>query len=209
MESLLKHRSIRKFKTDEIEDELLKQVLNAGTRASTTGNMQLYSVVVTKDKDRKERLAPLHFNQSMVTQAPVLLTICADINRFNRWCDERNADAGYNNLLWLMNATVDASLFAQNICIEAESFGLGICYLGTALYNAKELIKVLNLPKGVIPITAIVMGYPDENPGLTDRLPLEATVHDEVYRDYNTERIDELFSEKEQLDSSKQFVCRE
>jgi hypothetical protein len=105
-----------------------------------------------------------------------------------------------------MNATIDASIFAQNICIAAETKGLGICYLGTALYNAKEFIDVLKLPKGVIPITAITVGYPVHEPELTDRLPLEAIVHDEAYRDYNRERIGSLYSEKEGLDSSRQFV---
>jgi hypothetical protein len=143
----------------------------------------------------------------MVRQAPVLLTICADLHRFNRWCGLRQADAGYDNLLWLMNAVIDASLFAQNICLAAESQGLGICYLGTALYNAKELIDIMNLPKGTIPITAIALGYPAHRPELTDRLPLEAVVHDEVYTDYSDEKIGELFFEKENLPASKQFVA--
>ena len=108
----------------------------------------------------------------MVKQAPVLLTICADLNRFNSWCEFRNADAGYDNFLWILNSVVDASLFAQNLCLAAESEGLGICYLGTALYNAPEISKALNLPKGVIPVTAITVGYPDQNPPLTDRLPV-------------------------------------
>lgn len=206
METLFNHKSIRQYKSTPVPQEVLTRIIEAGTRASNTGNMQLYSVVVTRDDEKKAQLAPLHFNQPMVTQAPVLLTICADVDRFNQWCKERNADAGYNNLLWLMNATIDASLFAQNICIEAESHGLGICYLGTALYNAKEFIKELELPKGVIPVTAIVIGYPDQASGLTDRLPLEAVVHEEKYTSNEPERIEKLYKEKENLSSSKQFV---
>ena len=207
MELLFQHRSIRQYKAEPIAEKLLKQIIEAGTRASNTGNMQLYSVVVTRDAERKAKLAPLHFNQPMVNQAPVLLTICADINLFNLWCEQRQADAGYNNLLWLMNATIDASLFAQNICVEAESHGLGICYLGTALYNAKEFIEELELPKGVVPITAIVVGYPDQDPPLTDRLPLEAVMHDEKYAEFSQGRVDGLFVRKEKLTSSKQFVA--
>lgn len=206
MEDLLKHRSIRRYKQDDVSESLLTKIIEVGVRASTTGNMQLYSVVVTRNSETRAQLAPLHFNQPMVKQAPVLLTICADMNRFNRWCEERDADAGYDNLLWLMNATIDASLFAQNICLAAESQGLGICYLGTALYNAKEFIDALSLPKGVVPITAITLGYPDEQPELTDRLPLEAVIHHEVYTDYTTESINSLFQDKENLSSSKQFV---
>lgn len=207
MEHLLKHRSIRRYKQDDVSESLLTKIIEVGVRASTTGNMQLYSVVVTRNSETKAQLAPLHFNQPMVKQAPVLLTICADMNRINRWCEERDADAGYDNLLWLMNATIDASLFAQNICLAAESQGLGICYLGTALYNAKEFIDALSLPKGVVPITAITLGYPDEQPELTDRLPLEAVIHHEVYTDYTKESINSLFQDKENLSSSKQFVA--
>ena len=207
MDILLQHRSIRKYKSDDITDEMLSQILEAGTRASTTGNMQLYSVIVTRDSDNKTRLAPLHFNQGMVTQAPVFLTICADLNRFNRWCELRNANAGYDNLLWVVNAIIDATLFAQNVCIAAESEGLGICYLGTPLYNAGEIIEALNLPKGVIPVTAISIGYADHEPGLTDRLPLEAIVHLEKYTANTRERIDEMYQQKEALESSAQFIA--
>ena len=207
MDFLLKHRSIRKYKAKPIDDDLLLNVLEAGTRASNTGNMQLYSVVVTKGDEQKKKLAPFHFNQGMVTQAPVLLTVCADVHRFNRWCELCKADAGYNNLLWFVNAVIDSMLFAQNICIAAESQGLGICYLGTTLYNANEFIDALKLPKGVVPITAITMGYPDENPELTDRLPLEAVVHYETYREGDDFQIEGFYKEKELLESSKQFVA--
>ena len=186
---------------------MLSQILEAGTRASTTGNMQLYSVIVTRDSDNKARLAPLHFNQGMVTQAPVFLTVCADLNRFNRWCELRNANAGYDNLLWVVNSIIDATLFAQNVCIAAESKGLGICYLGTPLYNAGEIIEALNLPKGVIPVTAISIGYADHEPGLTDRLPLEAIVHREKYTANTRERINEMYREKEALENSAQFIA--
>lgn len=206
MKTIFNHRSIRQYKSTPVSPELLRKVLEAGTRASTTGNMQLYSVVVNQDPAKKEELAPFHFNQPMVKQAPVLLTICADLNRFNQWCANRNADAGYDNFLWILNAFIDASLFAQNICVAAEDEGLGICYLGTALYNAPEISQALELPKGVIPVTTITLGYPDHEPPLTDRLPLEAVVHYEKYTANTDERIDELYREKEALDSSKQFV---
>ncbi|RKD87813.1 nitroreductase family protein [Mangrovibacterium diazotrophicum] len=206
MKTIFDHRSIRKYQSTPISEELLSKILDAGTRASTTGNMQLYSVVVTRDEANKSKLAPLHFNQPMVKEAPVLLTICADLNRFNRWCELRNADAGYDNFLWILNAFIDASLFAQNICLAAESEGLGICYLGTALYNAPEISQALGLPKGVIPVTAITVGYPDHNPPLTDRLPLDAVVHYESYNANTDERVNKLFAEKEALESSAKFV---
>ncbi|MEL7588189.1 MAG: nitroreductase family protein [Prolixibacteraceae bacterium] len=206
MDFLFQHRSIRQYKKDEIDNDLLNRVIEAGTRASTTGNMQLYSVVVTREAENKARLAPLHFNQGAVVQAPVLLTVCADVNRFGRWCEYRNADASYDHFLWLVNAVIDAMLFAQNICVAAESQGLGICYMGTTLYRAAEISDVLNLPAGVLPVTTITMGYPAAEPGLTARLPVEAVIHYESYKDYSPARIDEIYRGQEVLESSRRFV---
>lgn len=204
---IFEHRSIRKYTSEAISTKTLEHIIEAGSRASTTGNIQLYSVVVTQDEENKKRLAPFHFNQPMISQAAAVLTICADLNRYEQWCANRNANAGTNNLLWLLNATIDASLFAQNIALAAETKGLGICYLGTALYNAPEISEVLELPNGVIPVTVITMGYPDANPPLTDRLPLKAIMHNEKYIENTPERINALFAEKEALASSKQFVA--
>lgn len=206
MKLLTSHRSIRSYQSRPIDETVLNELLESGIRASNTGNIQLYSVIVTQDAEKKKLLSPLHFNQPMVVQAPVLLTICVDINRFYKWCSVRNTEAEFKNLLWLLNGTIDASILAQNICIAAEEKGLGICYLGTALYNAPEISQVLKLPAGVIPITALTIGYPQSIPDLTDRLPLEAVVHYEEYADFNESRIDEIYSEKENLESSQRFV---
>ena len=204
--TILSHRSIRKYKDKSIEPQLLKSVLEAGIRASTTGNMQVYSVIVTTDEEIKAQLSPAHFNQPMVKKAPVVLTFCADFNRFNKWCLQRNASAGYDNFLSFMTAAIDALLVAQNVCIAAEANGLGICYLGTTTYNADKIIDTLKLPKGVIPVTTVTIGYPDEAPELTERLPLEAVIHEDVYHDYSQNDIDRLYSEKENLEINKQFV---
>lgn len=206
LDTLFNHRSIRKYKSTPVSDKDLHEILEAGTRASTTGTMQIYSVVVTRDEEMKKKLAPTHFNQPMATQAPVLLTFCADINRFHNWCKQRNAEPGYDNFLWFTNAVIDSMLVAQNCCIAAEDKGLGICYLGTTTYNADKIIDILELPKGVVPITTVVVGYPDENPGLTDRLPLEGVVHYETYKDYSSADIDRIYAEKEALDSTKALL---
>jgi len=206
MEVLKSHRSIRKYKALPVNDDVLNDILECGIRGSNTGNMQLYSVIVSRDPDKKSQLAPLHFNQRMVSEAPVLLTICLDYNRFWKWCKLNRTTTDFNNLLWLLNGTVDSTILAQNICVAAENYGLGICYLGTTLYNSSEICTVLNLPVGVIPITAITIGYPEIVPELTDRLPLESVVHYEEYQDYSDERITDIYNHKENLESSKAFV---
>lgn len=207
IETLLNHRTIRKYKTEPVEDGLLNRVLEAGCRASTTGNMQVYSVIVSEDDTMKKKLAPCHFNQPMVTKAPVVLTFCADFNRFNKWCEQRDAEPGYDNFLSFMTASIDALLVAQNVCVAAEAEGLGICYLGTTTYMAKNIIEVLNLPKGVIPVTTVTLGWPDESPEQIDRLPLDAVVHYEHYTDYSTADIDRIYRAKEAREDNQNFIA--
>jgi hypothetical protein len=135
----------------------------------------------------------------------VILTFCADFNRFNSWCRLRQANPGYDNFLSFFTAAIDALLAAQNCALEAESKGLGICYLGTTTYNADKIIDILDLPQAVVPVTTLVLGYPANDPGLTDRLPLEAIVHNESYHDYTATDIDRLYTEKESLDLTKKL----
>lgn len=206
IDTIYNHRSIRKYKPDAIEDSLLNDILEAGARASNTGNMQVYSIIVTKSPDIKAKLAPCHFNQPMVMQAPVVLTFCADINRFSKWCSQRKASPGYDNFLWFVNGAVDAMLAAQNVCIAAEANGLGICYLGTTIYTAEQIVNVLQLPKGVVPVTTVVMGYPDEHPDKQDRLPLPSILHKEVYQDYSAGDIDQVYAYKESLPFTQQLL---
>jgi len=203
---LQNHRSIRNYKSEPINDELLEKVLIAGCRASTTGNMQVYSIINTTSKELKEQLAPIHFNQKMILQAPNVLTFCADFNRFKLWCMVNDAIPGYDNFLSFITAAIDAILVSQNVVVAAESEGLGICYIGTTIYNAEKIIGILNLPKGVVPIVTLTIGWPDEKPTQTDRLPLKAILHQEIYKDYTSEDISKYYREKEKLHENIQFV---
>lgn len=200
-------RSIRKYSSQSVNDSLLNQLFEAAGRASTTGNMQLYSVIVTRSEDGKDKLLPLHFNQSMVKNAPVILTFCADFNRFTKWCKQRNAVPGYDNFHSFLTATIDTLLFAQTFCVAAESKGLGICYLGTTTYNADKLVEVLNLPELVIPVATVTLGYPESIPPVQqDRLPLDGVIHQEMYHDYTEEAINHIYNYKEELEDSRRFI---
>ena len=101
MKSLQDRTTIRKYKKKEVSEELLNRLLEQASRTQTMGNLQLYSVVVTRKQDIKARLAPAHFNQPMVTEAPVLLTICADFRRTTLWAEQRKAQPGYDTFLSL------------------------------------------------------------------------------------------------------------
>lgn len=206
METLNKRRSIRKYSGREVSDELLDRLLLEAERTPTMGNLQLYSVVVTRSEEMKRRLAPAHFNQPMVMGAPVVLTFCADFRRTSLWAENRNAEPGYDNFLSFMNAATDALLYCQTFTNLAEEAGLGTCFLGTTVYMPQEIIKVLQLPRLVMPVATLTVGWPDENPSQSDRLPLEGIVHKETYHDYTPADIDKYYSLKEQLPENKRFV---
>ena len=206
MNTILTRRSIRRYADRDVENTLLSRLLREAERTQTMGNLQLYSVVITRSKEMKEKLAPAHFNQPMVCGAPVVLTFCADFRRTTRWAEERKAAPGYNNYLSFINAASDTLLYCQTFCNLAEEAGLGLCYLGTTVYMPQQIIDTLQLPQLVFPIATITLGWPAEEPALSDRLPLEAIIHEETYQDYTPERIDRFYEEKESLPENLEFV---
>lgn len=206
MKSIQNRTSIRKYSSREVSDELLNRLLEEAERTPTMGNLQLYSVVITRSEEGKKALAPAHFNQPMVTGAPVVLTICADYRRTTLWAENRKAHPGYDNILSFMNAATDALLFTQTFCNLAEEEGLGTCFLGTTVYMPKMIIDTLKLPKLVMPVATITLGWPDEQPALSERLLLRSIIHQEAYEDYTPEKIDDFYEEKENLEVNKEFV---
>lgn len=199
--------TVRAYSDREVPQELIDDLLLKASHAPTTGNMQLYSVVQTRSEEMKERLAPAHFNQPQVKGAQVVLTFCADFNRFSRWCEERKAEPCYDNLQSFVAAFIDTIAFAQQFNTLAELSGLGCCWLGTTTYNAPQIAEILGLPSLVVPVITLTVGYPATPGGEVGRLPLEAIVHHETYAPYTADAIDRMYEEKEGRADSKGFVA--
>lgn len=206
MDCIRNRKTIRKYDCREVDDTLLCRLLEEAERTQTMGNMQLYSVVMTRDGEMKDKLSPCHFNQPMVKEAPVVLTFCADFQRATTWCRERKADPGYDNFLSFLNAATDALLYCQTFCTLAEAEGLGVCYLGTTLYTPSRIAEVLSLPSLVMPVATVTVGWPAENPPQTDRLPLSAILHRERYVKPGPAEIDRDYAAKEALPENREFV---
>ena len=206
MKTIHTRKTIRKYTNKDVSEDLLKTLLEKAERTPTMGNLQLYSVVITRNEEKKAQLAPAHFNQPMVMGAPVVLTFCADFRRTTLWAENRKATPGYDNFLSFLNAATDALLYCQTFCNLAEEEGLGTCFLGTTIYNPKTIIEVLQLPRLVMPVATITLGWPYEDPALTDRLPIDSIIHHETYEDYTPDRIDAFYTPKEQLEENKYFV---
>lgn len=195
---LQRHRSIRRYKPDPIDPALLDAVLqDAFAGASSSGNLNMVSVVRTRDAERKRRLCELHFEQDMVLQAPLVLTFCADTWRTRQWLQRRGARLNFDNLLSWHVAAFDALIVAQTTALALEAEGLGICYMGTTLHAMREIADFLELPPNCLPATSMVVGWPDEAPAQRDRLPMAAWCHDEAYQRPNGEQIDAQFRDRE------------
>lgn len=205
MDFIKNRRSVRKYAARPVEEGLLRSLLEEAERTQTMGNLQLYSVVVTRSDEMKRRLAPCHFNQPMVTGAPVVLTFCADYHRTSEWCRCRQADPGYDNFLSFLNAATDALLYCQTFCTLAEAAGLGLCFLGTTVYRPQDIIDTLRLPQLVFPVATITLGWPDEAPAQTDRLPLSAILHEETYQPVTPQTVDRDYAAKEVLPENLEF----
>lgn len=199
-------RTVRKYSDKPISDRQLEEMIEAAAHAPNTGNMQLYSVVITRSEEGREALSPAHFNQPSVRGASAVLTFCLDFNRFERWCELSDAVPGYGNFQAFSWGVIDTALFAQQFCTIAEMNGLGCCYLGTTTYNAPQIAEILGLPKRVVPVTTLTVGYPDGDFPVSDRIPVKGIVHHEKYVEYTDDAIRELYSAKEALPESAEYI---
>ena len=206
MEYFSKRATVRNYEKRHIPESLLDDILERAMRAPTCGNMQLYSVVVTRDPEKLARLAKEHFNQPASTGADVILTICADFNRFTEWCEASGAKPGYDNFHSFMMALTDAVIYAQQVVTIAEMEGLGTCYLGTVNYNARQISDLLELPDLVVPVASLSLGYPADVATQCERLPLAAIKHTESYRKDTPEEVVELFKAKDEFADNQKFV---
>ena len=206
MEYFSKRATVRNYEKRHIPESLLDDILERAMRAPTCGNMQLYSVVVTRDPEKLARLAKEHFNQPASTGADVILTICADFNRFTEWCEASGAKPGYDNFHSFMMALTDAVIYAQQVVTIAEMECLGTCYLGTVNYNARQISDLLELPDLVVPVASLSLGYPADVATQCERLPLAAIKHTETYRKDTPEEVVELFKAKDEFADNRKFV---
>ncbi|SCC93161.1 Oxygen-insensitive NADPH nitroreductase [Thiomonas sp. X19] len=196
---LTTHRSIRRYRPDPLDLELVLRICQeAVAGASSSGNLNSVSIVLTQDPQRKAKLYELHARQPMILQAPLVMTFCADSYRTRRWLARGAAADNFNNFMGYHVSALDAMIVAQNVCLGLESVGLGICYMGSTLTAMAEIAEFLELPDTCVPIASIVAGHPDEDPAKRDRLPLKALVHRERYICPSDSDIAQIYASREE-----------
>jgi FMN reductase (NADPH) len=186
---IYQHGSVRHFRPDPVSRELVQEIVAAGQRASSSSNLQAYSVIATTDGEKKRAIQELSGDQQHIGQAPVFLLWCADFSRLKRICLQLGyeIEAGYfENFLV---AAVDAAIAMQNAALAAESLGLGICYIGALRNDPRTVRKIFQLPELVFPVAGMTLGWPEHPPRVRPRLPLAAVLHWESYQEEDQELL--------------------
>lgn len=180
---LLNHRSIRKFTNDPVTDQQLHAIISAAQSASTSSNVQAYTIIAATDPALKQKLAELAGNQAYIEQCPVFLVWCADLYRLKEITAEHmgGRESYIDSTENFIVATIDVALAAQNAAVAAESLGLGVVYIGGVRNRIAELSELLNLPDRVYPVFGMCLGVPDQDPGIRPHLPVEAVLHKNGY----------------------------
>jgi FMN reductase (NADPH) len=186
-----RHASVRRYRPDPLPRETIETIIDAARQASTSSNLQTYSIVVVTDRERRSDLASLCGKQAFIAEAPLFLAWCADLSRLDRVCEIRGYAQVTRYVESFLVAAMDAAVVAQTAALAAEALGLGICYVGAIRNDPEGVIRVLRLPRLVFPVTGMTMGWPAVEPSRKPRLPLSAVLHWEAY-DRQTEDADLL-----------------
>lgn len=182
MKSLLSHQSIRAYTEQPVEDDKIDQIIQAVQAAPNWNNLQHVSVVVVKEQERKEMFSRFCGGQKQIAHAPVFLIFCADFYRTWLACKkEEHFDETMKRLDNIILGANEVGIAVGTATAAAESMGFGMVVIGDIRLHALEAVKELNLPKYVVPMLGLCVGYPAEEPGIKPRLPKEAVCFEERY----------------------------
>ncbi|MBA4535570.1 oxygen-insensitive NADPH nitroreductase [Bacillus aquiflavi] len=183
IETILNHRSVRKFTNEQLTEEQIHTIVACAQAASTSSFVQAYSIIGVTDQEIKKQLVEISGGQAYVEENGHFFIFCADLYRHELIgkMENRNVIPTIESTEKFMVALIDAALAAQNAAIAAESMGLGICYIGGIRNYLEEVSKLLKIPKRVIPLFGMSVGYPAKETAKKPRLPLEHIYHTNEY----------------------------
>jgi nitroreductase len=182
--TILAHRSVRGFLPKVLPEGTLELLIAAAQSASTSSNLQLWSVIAVEDPAHKAHLSELAGQQGFIREAPLLLVWLADLARLTAIATQRQSPVeGIHYVEEFIVGVVDAALAAQSAAIAAESLGLGCCYVGAMRNLPEQVAAALTLPPHVFAVFGMAVGYPDpaRETGVKPRLPQSVVLHRERY----------------------------
>ncbi|MFT5292405.1 MAG: FMN reductase (NADPH) [Planctomycetota bacterium] len=181
------HSTRRQFETTALPEEDVRRAVRAAQMASTSSNVQAYSLLRVRDPDTRKQLAQWSGGQAQVAESGAFFLLSADQRRHRLVAKDRGHDYAPNLETFLV-AVIDASLFAQNLVVAFEALGYGICFIGGLRNQLADVDRLLELPTDVFPLFGLCVGVPrtgDEAqaPQARPRLPLEGLLAEERYPD--------------------------
>jgi len=183
---LARHRSIRSYRPEPLPDGLIDVLATAAQSASTSSNLQTYSIIAVQDPEKKRLIAEWSDNP-FAAQAPLIMVFCPDLHRLEMVSRRQGYDFVDRDMEMFIQAVVDAALAGQNTAIAAESLGLGICYLGGIRNQVANVAELLRLPPRTFALFGMSIGYPARPSRVRHRLPQDVVLHYEEYSDENLE----------------------
>jgi len=194
---LMKRRSVRNFKPDEVPEEVVARLADAANNAPTGGNMQPLSIIAVREAERRAKLGELVGSQPWVKNAPLSMIFCLDFWRLKRWAELSGVSfRGNEALSHFLIGYADVMCAAQTVVILGESFGLGSVYVGTIQYVADDVREYFELPPYVFPAMLLSLGYPKTVPRDVPKLAVDVVFHRERYRTLSDEEITKAFDDK-------------
>jgi len=175
IQTMLEHKSIRKYKDEMPPDEAVHAIVRAGQQAPFAS--QAYSVLLSRKRERNP------------FKAPLLFTICVDYHKLSLIMEKRNWKLITSDLTLLFFGIQDAALMAENMVVAGRSLGLGSCFLGSAMFRADKIAEEYHLPEKVFPLVQLTMGYPAEDPPPRPRYPMEFTLFENQYPELNDKAV--------------------
>lgn len=195
IETMRSHRSIRKFKGKAIPDEVLETILSSAQCAATSNFVQAYTIIRVDDQQHRQVIAKLCGDQQWIIDAPVFLVFLADLNHLKGACRKHGKEMANGYMEQFIVATVDTALIGQNTLLAAESMDLGGVFIGAIRNNPKKICDMLNIPEHAYPVFGMCLGYPDDDPPLKPRLPLEGIFMKETYQTDGGDTVLEVYDE--------------
>lgn len=173
IQTLLNHRSIRRFTDERISADELITIIAAAQHAPNWVNLQLVSIIAVENPEHRKKMSDLCGGQAHVAQAPLFLIFCADYNRVATACEEmgQNLDAVLEDVDTVIVGAHETGIALEAAVVAAESLGLGAVPIGDVRLHADNMIEDLHLPKYVFPMLGLCIGHPAEDPGLKPRSP--------------------------------------
>lgn len=197
------------FQRKPVSSEYVREIIECGQRAPSTSNAQTYSIIWVKNEERTRKLWEACGRRTSILEAPVTLAVCADVRKLTRIVDQRGRKKPLERLRYERKifAIIDASLVAENIVIAAEAVGLTSLFVGSALANRK-VIEALEIPKGVLPVSLLCIGYANEDPPLRPRFPIETVLFTNTYRDLDEQEIDTVVDHMNQTLNAEGYYSK-